>query len=173
MSAVSSRLLLRGGALVAIAGGLLRAAGSFAPAAIATNGIRESLYVTIDVTLAVGLVALYTQLRKLGAWWSTAGFLLAIAGIIVIRTNRFVTSADLYPAGALAIACGIVLLTLDGWRHRLLAGWIPAAFVISTLVGVLATLIPGGSVLFVVSGVMFGLAFAGIGVDLLAAPIAR
>ena len=44
-------------------------------------------------------------------------------------------------------------------------GWVPIVFILSTLVGVVGTVIQGASVLFGWSGVMFGVAFAGLGVE--------
>ena len=49
------------GGLVAIAGGLLRAASSFAPVVIGSGLARESLYIVVDVCLTVGLIGFYLQ----------------------------------------------------------------------------------------------------------------
>lgn len=56
--------LFRTAGLVAIAGGLLRAAGSFAPVAVTSDLARESLCLVIDVCLAVGIVGFYAQRSK-------------------------------------------------------------------------------------------------------------
>ncbi|HEX9083745.1 MAG TPA: hypothetical protein VF836_03315 [Gemmatimonadaceae bacterium] len=79
--------------------------------------------------------------------------------------NRLISGADLYPVGALAIACGVMVLTIRAWIVNRIRGWVPAAFTFSTLVGVVGSVVQGANVLFVCSGVMFGIAFAGLGVE--------
>jgi hypothetical protein len=100
--------LVRTGGLVAIAGGLLRTAGSFAPVVIRSDLARESLYIAIDVCLTVGLIGFYMQRSKSIGWPGTAGLALALGGIAIVRANRAISTIDLYPAGALAIACGVI-----------------------------------------------------------------
>ena len=53
--------LIRTGALMAIGGGALRAAASFAPTLIQSDLVRESVYVVVDVCLASGLLAFYSR----------------------------------------------------------------------------------------------------------------
>jgi hypothetical protein len=57
-------------------------------------------------------------------------------GIATIRVNRLISAADLYPVGALAIACGVMILTIRAWIVKKIHGWVPIAFTLSTLVGV-------------------------------------
>ena len=163
---MTKRTFIRIGALTAIAGGALRAAGSFAPVVIRSDRGRESLYVTIDVALAVGLLAFFSQRGKRLGPWGVAGLAFALVGITTVRANQLITTADLYPLGALMIACGVVMLSFSAWRVTQLRGWVPVTFVCSTLTGILGTVIPGANTLFVWSGVMFGIAFAGLGEDM-------
>jgi hypothetical protein len=157
--------LVRVGALAAIAGGLLRAAASFAPALISSDLERQSLYVVVDVCLSAGLLAFWAlrseDLRKRGA----AGVVIALTGIVTIRANRLMTAVDLYPAGALAIAFGMIVVSVSAWVVNKISVWVPLMFLLSTLVGVLGSVVRDASVLFVWSGVMFGVAFAGLGVE--------
>jgi hypothetical protein len=157
--------LIRAGALTAIVGGTLRAAASFAPALIGSDLGRESLYVVVDVCLTVGLLGFYSQRSKGFGRWGSAGLALALVGIATIRGNRLISAADLYPAGALATACGVIMLSVSAWLVKQIRGWVPVVFILSTLLGVIGTVIQGASVLFVWSGVMFGIAFAGLGVE--------
>ena len=80
--------LFRTAGLVAIAGGLLRVAGSFAPVAVTSDLARESLYLVIDVCLAVGIVGFYAQRSKRIGWSGAAGLALALVGIATVRANR-------------------------------------------------------------------------------------
>ena len=96
--------LIRAGATAAIAGGVLRSAASFAPVVIASDLGREFLYVVIDVCLAIGLLAFYSQRSGPLERWGSTGLVLALVGIATVRGNRLISTADLYPVGALAIA---------------------------------------------------------------------
>ena len=158
--------LFRTAGLLAIAGGLLRAAGSFAPVVVASDLARESLYIVIDVCLTVGLVGFYAQRSKRVGWSGAAGFALALVGIVTVRANRAIATVDLYPAGALAIACGVIVVSTSAWVVRTTPGWVPVAFVLSTFVGITGSVVQGASALFVWSGVIFGIAFAGLGFEM-------
>jgi hypothetical protein len=159
-------LLLRIGALAAVVGGILRALGSFAPTLIESARLREALYAVIDLNLACGLIAFYAGCARRLAWWGSAGFALALAGLVTIRANPFISSADLYPAGALMIAVGIVMLTANAWRVKQVGAPVLSGFALSIGLGVMGSLGPDVPALFVLSGIVFGLAFAGLGVSL-------
>ena len=158
--------LVRAGGLAAIAGGVLRAAASFAPALIGSDLQRESLYVVVDVCLTLGLLAFYAlnaeELGRRGA----AGLALALVGIAVVRSTRVISAVDLYPVGALATACGAILLAVTAWVANTLPAWVPVTLLLSTLVGVVGSVIKDAPALFVSSGVMFGVAFAALGFEI-------
>ena len=156
--------LIRAGGLVAIAGGALRATASFAPVLVHSDVEREWLYIAIDACLTIGLVSFHARHGRRVGWPGAAGLALALAGIATVRANRLLSTVDLYPAGALAIVCGAIFLTARAWAARRISGWIPAAFLLSTLAGIIGNYVPGGNALFVWSGVIFGVAFAGLGV---------
>jgi len=156
---------IRAGALMAVAGGALRAGASFAPTLIQSDLARESLYVVVDACLAAGLLAVHSLRPQRAGRWGTAGLTLALAGIATVRANRLISTTDLYPAGALAIVVGTIALSVSAWLDRQIHGWVPAAFVLSTFLGLVGTLSQGAGVWFVGSGVMFGIAFAGLGID--------
>src|SRR5678815_4216571 len=96
---------LRAGAVAAVAGGGLRIAASFAPAALSPAAARD-LYATVDACLAASLVAFYSirGLRRGG----TVGLTMALAGIAVVRVGAALSVVRLYPAGALAVAIGVL-----------------------------------------------------------------
>lgn len=158
--------LIRAGGLVAIAGGALRATASFAPVLVHSDVEREWLYIAIDACLTIGLVSFHARHARRVGWPGAAGLAFALAGIATVRANRLLSTVDLYPAGALAIVCGAILLTAGAWAARRISGWIPAAFLLSTLAGIIGNYVPGGNALFVWSGVIFGVAFVSLGVTL-------
>jgi len=89
---------------------------------------------------------------------------LALGGIVTVRASHFISAVDLYPAAALAVACGMVGFSVSAWVAHKVPGWLPLMFLLSMLVGVIGTVAKDASALFVLSGVMFGLAFSGLGV---------
>jgi hypothetical protein len=137
--------LVRAGGLAAIAGGALRAAASFAPVVIDSDIERESLYIVVDVCLTIGLVGFSARHSKSIGWPGAAGLALALVGLATVRANRAISTVDLYPAGALATACGVILLSARAW---------------------IARRIRGANALLVWSGVIFGVAFAGLGIEM-------
>lgn len=153
--------VLRAGALTAVMGGVLRTAASFAPAAVSSAVARESLYVAVDVCLAMSLVCFYSirELRPAGV----LGLTFALAGITAVRLDRTLSFGSLYPVAALATAIGVVALSVSLWAGRMISGWVPLAFALSMLLGIVGTTVTGANALFVWSGVVFGVAFAGLG----------
>jgi hypothetical protein len=162
---LANATLIRAGALTAIVGGSLRAAASFAPIVIESGFWRESLYVAVDTCLALGLLAFYSQHSKRLGPWGTTGLVASLVGIAAIRVNRFVSTADLYPVGAFAVACGVMILAIRAWIVKEIHGWVPAAFAASMLLGIVGSVVQGANALFVCSGVIFGVAFTGVGIE--------
>ena len=158
--------VIRVGGLAAIAGGALRAAASFAPVVIDSDIARESLYIVVDVCLTIGLVGFSARHSKSIGWPGATGLALALVGLVTVRANRAISTVDLYPAGALATACGVILLTSRAWVARRIPGWVPGAFLLSTLIGLTGSYVKGATALFVLSGLIFGVAFVGLGVEM-------
>jgi hypothetical protein len=102
-----------------------------------------------------------TDLGRRGA----IGVVITLVGIVTIRANRLIAAVDLYAAGALAVAAGMIVVSISAWVVKRIPGWIPLMFLLSTLVGVMGSVLQGADVLFVASGVMFGVAFAGLGIE--------
>jgi hypothetical protein len=159
---MSRAALIRAGGLAAIVGGVLRAAASFAPS-VGSDVERQLLYLVVDVFLLVGHLCFY-ELRHQDFGRSGAlGFLLALVGLVIVRSSRVIPGLDLYPMGALAFVGGLIALCSSAWRVKKLAVWVPMAFVVSTLVGLVGTVADNSGWLFVLSGVLFGAAFVGLG----------
>jgi len=158
--------LARAGGLAAIAGGALRVAASLAPVVIDSDIDRESLYILVDVCLMIGLVGFNARHSKSAGWPGAAGLALALVGLAAVRANRAISTVDLYPAGALPTACGVILLSARAWVAGRISGWVPVGFLLSTLAGLIGSYVRGANVLFAWSGVIFGVAFAGLGIEM-------
>ena len=98
--------------------------------------------------------------------WGAAGFLTTVAGILLVRSSRAVPDLDLYPAGALSVAIGWVLLSGAWWRTAEGPALVPVLFVLSIVTGLVGQIVSRAS-LFVASGVIFGAAIAGAGSQVL------
>ena len=161
---MSRATLIRAGGTAAIAGGVLRAAASFVPN-LGSDAERQVLYLVIDVCLLLGLLGFYELRHREIGRTGAVGFVLALVGLMLVRSSRAVPGLDLYPAGALAMAAGVIVMSGRAWRLKMLAPWVPGAFIASTLVGILGTFADTTGWLFAASGVLFGAAFAGLGCD--------
>lgn len=156
--------VVRAGAVLGIIGGGLRAAGSFAPTLLASDDARTWLYVAIDVCLMAGLLSIYLPRRHRMGTAGPIGFFLAVVGLIATRTAPAITHVNLYPLTAAAVAVGVVALAFSEWQARRIAIWIPLVFSLSLVVGSMGTLVSGAGPLFILSGILFGGAFAAMAV---------
>ncbi len=159
---MSRAVLIRAGGMAALVGGVLRAAASFAPS-VGSDSERQLLYLVVDMFLLLGLLGFYELRHQDVGRTGALGFLLALFGLVVVRSSRVIPGLDLYPMGALAFVGGLIALCGSAWRVKMLAVWIPMTFVVSTLVGLVGTVADNSGWLFVLSGVLFGAAFAGLG----------
>ena len=159
---MSRGALVRAGGIAAIVGGILRAAASFAPG-LGSDVDRQMLYFAVDMFLLLGLLGFYELCYQDVGRTGAFGFLLTLFGLIVVRSSRAIPGLDLYPVGAMAVAAGLIVLCGSAWRVKALAIWVPTAFVVSILVGLVGTVAANSEWLSVVSGVVFGAAFAGLG----------
>jgi hypothetical protein len=158
--------LIRVGGWAAILAGVLRAAGSFVSPGSEVE--RQSLYFIVDLLLLLSVFAAYMQNHEAMGLWGAAGFLTTVAGILLVRSSRAVPDLDLYPAGALSVAIGWVLLSFDWWRTANGPAFVPVLFVLSVLTGLVGQAALHSPALFVASGVIFGAAMLGAGRQVLA-----
>jgi hypothetical protein len=157
---MSSASLIRLGGLAAILAGILRGVNSFVPSDAPSVAI---LYLLTDIFILFGMIGIYGFQHQEARLWGFFGFLLAIIGIAVIRTGA-IAGVSLYAIGALIFSAGLSLLAVGSWIARKLLRWIPIFWVLSTIVGFIGYFIPGLSLLFVISGIIFGIGFAGAGI---------
>jgi hypothetical protein len=161
-----TRLYIRLSALAAVVGGLLRIAASFAPVLLSSNLERQSLYFAVDVCLTLGFAGFWWRTSKTVGRLGTIGLAMFVTGIAIVRASAFISAVDVYPAGALLTAGGAIVVSVGAWSAHRMADWVPLAFVLSTLLGILGSVTSNAGGFFVWSGVIFGLAFAGVGCQL-------
>ena len=156
----------RVGGWAAILAGVLRATASFV--SLGSEVERQSLYFIVDLLLLLSVFAAYIQNHEALGRWGAAGFLTTVAGILLVRSSRAVPGLDLYPAGAISVAVGWVLLSLDWWRTANGPAFVPVLFVLSVLTGLVGQIVLHAPALFVASGMIFGAAMLGVGWQVLA-----
>ena len=162
---MSKATLVRLSGLAAILAGILRAIASFVPARPYSISV-ELLYFSIDVCLLLGLIGLYASLYEKVGLSGFVGFVLAIIGITAIRSQHAMPGIQLYPLGALTFLTGLNLLVLRAFIVKRFPGWVTGVLLLSTLIGFLAFAMQGTSLPFIVSGVLFGISFIGVGIHL-------
>jgi hypothetical protein len=160
---MSSTNLIRWGGIAAIIAGILRGVNSLLPANLPTV-TSEILYLLTDIFILFGIMGIYGFEHQESGWWGFFGFLLAIVGTgIIIGPDGSIGGVNMYPVGSLILAAGLILLAVGSWIANKFSRWIPVLWVLSTIVGFIGYFIPGLNLLFVISGVMFGIGFAGAG----------
>jgi hypothetical protein len=160
---MSSANLIRLGGLAAIIAGILRGVNSFLPSSIPVVQL-ELLYLLTDIFLLFGMMGLYGLQHQESKLWGLNGFLLAIIGVAVIRTKA-IAEVNMYAIGALIFAAGLIAFAIGSWMANKLPRWIPVVWVLSTIIGFVGYFVPGFSLLFVTSGGLFGVGFAGAGLQ--------
>ena len=155
--------LIRWGGLAAVLAGILRGIASLTPTAASVT--LQVLYFTIDVLLLLGIVGVYEFQKQETGRWGFFGFLLALIGASLLIGHDVVVNAValLYPVAAILFAVGISVLAIRSWAANTLPHWASALLITSTLLGILGYGIKGFDILFVVSGVIFGIGFIGAG----------
>ncbi|WP_309738465.1 MULTISPECIES: hypothetical protein [unclassified Chamaesiphon] len=161
---MSSTNLIRLGGLSAIFAGILRGVNSFL-ASSNPNVTISILYLLTDIFLLFGIVGIYSFQYRQSRSWGLCGFLLAIVGIAIIRTGS-IAGVSLYPIGASIFTVGMSLFAIGSWIARKLPRWVSVLWILSTIVGFMGYFIPGLKLLFVLSGVIFGIGFAGAGMKI-------
>ena len=157
---MSSTNLIRLGGLAAILAGILRGVNSFVPSDAPSAAI---LHLLTDIFILFGIIGIYGSQHQEARLWGFFGFLLTIIGIAIIRTGA-IAGVSLYSIGALVFAAGLSLLAVGSWIARKLPRWVPIFWVLSSIVGFIGYFVPGLSLLFVISGIIFGIGFAGAGI---------
>jgi len=162
--------LIRWGGLAAILAGLLRGIASFTPTT-ASVGL-QIFYFTIDVLLLLGAIGVYAFQKQETGRWGFVGFLLALIGAGLLLGHDVVNAvAFLYPEAAFLFAVGISVLAIRSWAANILPRWVSTLLITSTVIGILGFVVKGVDVLFVISGVIFGIGFIGAGLTIWLQPV--
>jgi hypothetical protein len=162
---MSSTNLIRLGGLAAIVAGILRGINSFLPSSNNPNITTSILYLLTDIFLLFGIMGIYSFQHRESRSWGLFGFLLAVVGIAIIRTGA-TSGVSLYPIGASTFTVGMSLFAVGSWIAKELPRWVSVLWVLSTIVGFIGYFIPGLNLLFVISGAIFGIGFAGAGMKI-------
>ena len=164
------RHLIRWGGLAAILAGLLRGIASFTPTAASAG--MQLLYFTIDVLLLLGAIGVYAFQKQETGRLGFVGFLLALIGAGLLLGHDVVNAvAFLYPVMAFLFGVGISILAIRSWAANTLPRWALALLITSTIVGILGYVVKGFDILFVISGVIFGIGFIGAGLTVWLQPV--
>ena len=157
--------LIRLGGLAALLAGILRGIASFIPDTTPDPAL-QLLYFSTDVFILLGIIALYGIQYKETGKIGLVGFLIAVVGILVIRSSQAITGVNLYPAGALIFSLGLIILGVRLWLAKVLPSWVVGLWVLSISAGVIAYFVPWHNLLLVMAGLMFAVGFAAAGIKL-------
>jgi hypothetical protein len=161
---MSSANLMRLGGLAAIIAGVLRVFNTFVPSETPMV-VLEILYLLTDLSILFGLMGLYGFQHQESGLWGFCGFLLATTGTgIIIGPDGAIAGVNTYTIGTSLLAAGLILLAVGSWIANKLPRWLPSCWLLSTIAGVLGYAIPSLNLLFAISGVIFGIGFAGAGI---------
>ncbi|HZE68890.1 MAG TPA: hypothetical protein VE135_05095 [Pyrinomonadaceae bacterium] len=157
--------LIRFCGLAAIVAGVLRGIASVIPG---TTPRIMALYFFTDVFLLFGSIGIYGFQHEEIGLTGTLGFLLQVVGsLILITRDVAVLGSGAYLVGALMFTAGLDLLAAGSWKGKRFPRWILILWVLSTIVGPIGYFTASLSVLFMVSGMLFGIAFAWGGITVL------
>ena len=167
---MSRRNLIQWGGLAAVLAGILRVIASFTPTVWSVG--LQIFYFAIDVLLLLGIIGVYAFQKKETGRWGFFGFLLALIGVGLLIGHDVVNAfVFLYPLGAFLFAVGISVLAIRSWTAKALPHWVSGLLITSTLIGILGYVIQGFDILFVISGVIFGIGFIGAGLTVWLQPV--
>lgn len=162
---MSKASLVSLGGIAAVLAGMLRAIASFIPAAIPEVAL-QLLYILTDIFILLGIFALYGVQYKETGKSGFLGFLIAVVGILVIRSSKALPGVDLYPAGSLIFSLGLITLGIRLWWANILPSWVVGLWSLSVFVGTIVYAVPSLNLLFVAAGLMFAIGFAAAGIKL-------
>ena len=149
-------------ALSAILAGTLRTVASFIPE---TTPSVYVVYFAIDLLLLLGSVGLYQSFAIAGKVLGLLGVgLMVFALLVLIARDLGVLTPGAYAVGAGLFSLGLDVFSVHMLRNVKVHSWIPVCWIASTIIGAIGFLVPGMLLLFAVSGLLFGIAFAAAGV---------
>ncbi|MBV9903928.1 MAG: hypothetical protein JO346_05035 [Alphaproteobacteria bacterium] len=154
----------RAGGMGAIIGGVMRAAGSFAPAVLSPSA-QAVLYFATDVFLLLGVAGFWLKQRASLGFVGALGLVVFVAGILVIR----VTNGAEYQLGAAVALLGVTLYSAKTLTARSGAPFAPVAWLAALAFGVAGMLSFQPMAMTLAAGVAFGMGFVAAGLETLGA----
>ncbi|NOT45469.1 MAG: hypothetical protein HOP14_12780 [Acidobacteria bacterium] len=160
---MTPNVLFRLGAIAAALAGLLRVSSSFLVYSEPTVG-RELLYLTIDLGILFGLLAIYfhqyVELGKPGV----AAFVVALSGTaIIVGPDGFIGSVPMYQFGSTLLLGGLSAMAILGWNAARIPRYALASWLVSLALGIGST-IPGAPPALVAwAGLALGIGVLGAG----------
>ncbi len=162
--------LIRWGGLAAVLAGILRVIASFTPTTTSVG--LQIFYFVIDVLLLLGVIGVYAFQKQETGRWGFVGFVMALIGAGLLIGHDVVSAvAFLYPVAAFLFAVGISVLAIRSSVANTLPRWTSALLITSTVIGILGFVVGGFDILFVISGVIFGIGFIGAGLTVWLQPV--
>jgi hypothetical protein len=126
-----------------------------------------ALYFFTDVSLLFGSIGIHRYVREdIGLTGSLGLLVQMVSALILIARDVALPGSAFYQIGALAFAAGLDLFAVGSWGIGKFPRWILLLLVLSTIVGPIGYFAAGLSVLFVASGLLFGIGFAGVGITM-------
>jgi len=165
-------MYLRRTAAVMIAAGIVRAFGSFVPGSTSPGAALQLLYLITDICIILGFIGWYAAVHQAVGAVGFVAFVLGVVGILIIRSTAAFPNVDLYPLGALVFEVGLNALALAAWKTHRLQAWVPSLLLLSVMAGAASYTSSDLSWLLMLSGVLFGIGAAGVGLSLRPAHLA-
>lgn len=156
--------------LFRMAGASACLAGALRIVAAFTSGdpttANEVLYLVIDLAMLFAVIGVYASESARTGVPGLLGFLVATAGTaLIVGPDVELGGVDLYFTGSLMIAFGLAALSVTSWRRGNGRSWVAAFYCTSVPVGMTGYSM-NIDILFIMSGVLFGLGLVGSGVEL-------
>ena len=153
--------LIRLGGLAAVLAGILRLLSSILPT---TSPRIMALYLVINILLIISSIGLFEfQHLEAGIPGKLALLLQVLGALVLIGRDLAILSDAFYPIGALTFAVGLDLFAITSWKAKTLPRWVLFLLILSTVIGPIGFFSPSLSILFVASGIAFGIGFASAG----------
>ena len=159
-------MYLRLTAAVLIGAGILRGVGSFVPSTTSPAAAVQLLYLLTDIFILFGFIGWFVAIHQAVGAWGFVAFVLGVLGILLIRSSAAFPNVALYPLGALMLEVGLIAPALTAWKTRRLPAWVPSLLLLSVIAGIASFALSDLSWLLTVSGVLFAIGIAGIGLSL-------
>ena len=120
--------------------------------------------------LLLGITSIYLFQYQEAGVVGLLGFLLAFIGTMLFLVSESVAGIDSLALGGIISGIGIILLAIASWKSGKLPRWIPALWIMGSVIGIPGTfLVSPESYLLLISAGFFAIGFVAAGIILLRA----